>query len=164
MHDPELLILDEPLSGIDPIGRQELLELFQRLAAQGKCLLISSHELEALEKLTNHVAIMARGRVAAVGTLQQIRDLLDDHPISVRIEVANPREVARLLIQLADAVAVEVEASSTALIVKARNPKRFFAAFGKLVVEEKLEVRGLEPLDESAHAILGYLLGGSGKT
>ena len=164
LHDPELLILDEPLSGIDPIGRQELLELFQRLAAQGKCLLISSHELEALEKLTNHVAIMARGRVAAVGTLQQIRDLLDDHPISVRIEVANPREVARLLIQLADAVAVEVEASSTALIVKARNPKRFFAAFGKLVVEEKLEVRGLEPLDESAHAILGYLLGGSGKT
>ncbi len=164
LHDPELLILDEPLSGIDPIGRQELLELFQRLAAQGKCLLISSHELEALEKLTNHVAIMARGRVAAVGTLQQIRDLLDDHPISVRIEVANPREVARLLIQLADSVAVEVEASSAALIVKARNPKRFFAAFGKLVVEEKLEVRGLEPLDESAHAILGYLLGGSGKT
>ena len=164
LHDPELLILDEPLSGIDPIGRQELLELFQRLAAQGKCLLISSHELEALEKLTNHVAIMARGRVAAVGTLQQIRDLLDDHPISVRIEVANPREVARLLIQLADSVAVEVEASATALIVKARNPKRFFAAFGKLVVEQKLEVRGLEPLDESAHAILGYLLGGSGKT
>ena len=87
LHDPELLILDEPLSGIDPIGRQELLELFQSLAAQGKCLLISSHELEELEKLTNHVAIMARGRIAAVGTLQQIRDLLDDHPLSVRIDV-----------------------------------------------------------------------------
>src|SRR5205807_8144340 len=72
LHDPELLVLDEPLSGIDPIGRQGLLELFRSLAAQGKCLLISSHELEALEKLTSHVAIMARGRVAAVGTLQQI--------------------------------------------------------------------------------------------
>ena len=66
MHDPDLLILDEPLSGIDPIGRQELLELFRELAAQGKCLLISSHELEELEKLTDHVAIMARGRIAAV--------------------------------------------------------------------------------------------------
>src|SRR6185295_5860122 len=86
LHDPELLVLDEPLAGIDPIGRQELLELFQSLAAQGKCLLISSHELEALEKLTNHVAIMARGRVAAVGTLPQIRDLLDNHPLSVRID------------------------------------------------------------------------------
>ena len=95
LHDPELLILDEPLSGIDPIGRQELLELFQSLAAMGKCLLISSHELEALEKLTNHVAIMARGRVAAVGTLPQIRDLLDDYPLSVRIDVDRAREVAR---------------------------------------------------------------------
>src|SRR5205085_12425322 len=95
LHDPDLLILDEPLSGIDPIGRQEFLELFQSLAAQGKCLLISSHELEALEKLTNHVAIMARGRVAAVGTLPQIRDLLDDHPLSVRIDVDRARDVAR---------------------------------------------------------------------
>jgi len=164
LHDPELLVLDEPLAGIDPIGRQELLELFQRLAAQGKCLLISSHELEALEKLTNHVAIMARGRIAAVGTLQQIRELLDDYPVSVRIAVEQPREMARLLMDLPDAVAVEVDAKSSSLVVKARNPKRFFAAFGRLAVAERIEVHSLEPLDESAHAILGYLLGGSGKT
>lgn len=164
LHDPELLVLDEPLSGIDPIGRQELLELFQQLAKQGKCLLISSHELEALEKLTNHVAIMARGRVAAVGTLQQIRDLLEDHPIAVRIEVDEPREAARLVLGLPEAVGVEVEAAANALVVRARHPQRFFAAFGRLVVEAKLEVRTLQPLDESAHAILGYLLGGSGRT
>jgi ABC-2 type transport system ATP-binding protein len=166
LHDPELLILDEPLSGIDPIGRQELLELFQSLAAQGKCLLISSHELEALEKLTNHVAIMARGRVAAVGTLPQIRDLLEDHPLSVRIDVAHPREVARKLLAILEVLAVDVDAKvdSPGLVVKVRYPKRFFQAFGRLVVEERLEVRRIEPLDESAHAILGYLLGGSGKT
>ena len=168
LHDPDLLILDEPLSGIDPIGRQELLELFQALAAQGKCLLISSHELEALEKLTNHVVIMARGRIAAVGTLQQIRDLLDDHPLSVRIDVANPRAVATLLLALPEVLAVDVAPKHTeggeAVVVKARNPKRFFEQFGRLVVEHDLDVRRLEPLDESAHAILGYLLGGSGKT
>jgi ABC-2 type transport system ATP-binding protein len=169
LHDPELLILDEPLSGIDPIGRQELLELFQALAAQGKCLLISSHELEALEKLTNHVAIMARGRIAAVGTLQQIRDLLDDHPLSVRIDVAQPRAVARLLLAVPEVLAVDVAPKlsgepTEAVVVKARHPKRFFEQFGKLVVEHALDVRRLEPLDESAHAILGYLLGGSGKT
>jgi ABC-2 type transport system ATP-binding protein len=166
LHDPELLILDEPLSGIDPIGRQELLELFQSLAAQGKCLLISSHELEALEKLTNHVAIMARGRVAAVGTLPQIRDLLEDHPLSVRVEVDRPRDLARLLLGIPEVQAVDVggQAEASGLVVKARNPKRFFQAFARLVVEEQLEVRRLEPLDESAHAILGYLLGGSGRT
>ena len=162
LHDPELLVLDEPLSGIDPIGRQELLELFQQLAAQGKCLLISSHELEALEKLTNHVAILARGRVAAVGTLQQIRDLLNDHPIAVRIELDRPREAARMVLSLAETVGVEVDGG--AIVVRARHPQRFFAEFGRLVVAERLEVRALEPLDESAHAILGYLLGGSGRT
>ena len=168
LHDPDLLILDEPLSGIDPIGRQELLELFQALAAQGKCLLISSHELEALEKLTNHVVIMARGRIAAVGTLQQIRDLLDDHPLSVRIDVSNPRDVARLLLALPEVLAVDVAPKladgGEAVVVKARHPKRFFEQLGKLIVEHNLNVRRLEPLDESAHAILGYLLGGSGRT
>ena len=166
LHDPELLILDEPLSGIDPIGRQELLDLFRSLAAQGKCLLVSSHELEALEKLTSHVAIMARGRVAAVGTLQQIRDLLDDFPLSVRIDVDRPRDLARLLLTLPDVLAVDVtdRAGPAGLVVKARNPKRFFEQFGRLVVEERLAVRALDPLDESAHAILGYLLGGSGRT
>jgi ABC-2 type transport system ATP-binding protein len=166
LHDPELLILDEPLSGIDPVGRQELLELFQSLAAQGKCLLISSHELEALEKLTNHVAIMARGRIAAVGTLPQIRDLLDDHPLSVRVEVDRTRDVARLLLAVPEVIGVDVETGGDApgLVVRARHPKRFFEALGRLVIEEQLDVRRVEPLDESAHAILGYLLGGSGRT
>ena len=163
LHEPHLLILDEPLSGIDPIGRQELLEVFQSLVAQGKCLLISSHELEALEKLTNHVAIMARGRIAAVGTLPQIRELLDDHPVSVRIDADRPRDVARLLLTLPDMLAVDVS-DAEGLVAKARNPKRFFEQFGRLVIEQGLEVRRLEPLDESAHAILGYLLGGSGRT
>jgi ABC-2 type transport system ATP-binding protein len=166
LHDPELLVLDEPLAGIDPIGRQELLELFQSLAAQGKCLLISSHELEALEKLTNHVAIMARGRVAAVGTLPQIRDLLDDYPLSVRIDVDRVRDVARLLLAVPEVLGVDVDTkgNTPGLVVKARNPRGFFEAFGRLVIEEQLEVRRVEPLDESAHAILGYLLGGSGRT
>ena len=164
LHDPELLILDEPLSGIDPVGRQELLDVFRSLAAEGRCLLVSSHELEALEQLTSHVVIMARGRVAAVGTIRQIRDLLDDHPISVRVEVDRPREVARLLVGLTEVVGVDVEPATDSLVVKARNPKQFYSHFGRVVVEEQLDVRRLEPLDESTHAILGYLLGGSGRT
>src|SRR5260370_27890560 len=69
VHDPELLILDEPLSGIDPVGRAEFLALFRELAEQGKCLLVSSHELDELQQLTEHVAVMARGRIAAVGSV-----------------------------------------------------------------------------------------------
>ncbi|HZU37533.1 MAG TPA: ABC transporter ATP-binding protein, partial [Gemmataceae bacterium] len=106
VHDPELLVLDEPLSGIDPIGRLEFLTLFRKLAERGKCLLVSSHELEELEKLTDHVAIMARGRIAAVGTIAQIRDLLDDQPLSVRIAGEDARELATALLAIEDVVGV----------------------------------------------------------
>lgn len=95
LHDPPLLILDEPLSGIDPVGRQEIVQLFLDLAAQGKCLLVSSHELEELEKLTEHVAIMARGRIAAVGSVASIRDRLEDHPLSIRVELAPAFQIGR---------------------------------------------------------------------
>ncbi len=159
VHDPALLVLDEPLFGIDPIGRRESLELFRDLAAQGKCLLVSSHELEELEKLTDHVAIMARGRIAAVGTLARIRDLLDDHPLTVRIDADRPRQLAAQLLALDDVVGVEVD-DGASLRVQARNPRRFFRALTRLVLEEGYEVAHLEPLDDSAHAILGYLLGG----
>src|SRR5205085_5071656 len=78
LHDPDLLVLDEPLSGIDPVGRRELVALFRSLAERNKCLLVSSHELDELEKLTDHIAIMSRGRIAAVGDVADIRSRLDD--------------------------------------------------------------------------------------
>jgi ABC-2 type transport system ATP-binding protein len=159
IHDPDLLILDEPLSGIDPIGRQESLTLFHQLAARGKCLLVSSHELEELEKLTDHVAVLAHGRIAAVGTLAQIRDLLDAHPLSVLVGCDQPRQLAGALLELPDVVGLEL-VDGDSVIVRARNPRQFFHHFAGLVLEEQIEVRHLEPLDDSAHAILGYVLGG----
>jgi ABC-2 type transport system ATP-binding protein len=165
VHDPELLVLDEPLSGIDPVGRQEFVTLFRRLAEQGKCLIVSSHELEELEKLTDHVAIMARGRIAAVGTLAEIRELLDDHPFSIQVECAgheDSRSLAQAILGLPDVEGVEMT-DLAGVIVRARNPRRFFRDFAGLVLEENLDVRRLETLDDSAQAILGYLLGGRGR-
>jgi ABC-2 type transport system ATP-binding protein len=159
VHDPEVLILDEPLSGIDPIGRQEFQTLFRELASRGKCLLVSSHELEELEKLTDHVAVMAQGRIAVVGTLARIRDLLDEHPLSVLVASDQSRSLAAALLGLPDVTGVEVGERDT-LIVKARNPQRFFRDFAGLVLEENYQIGHLETLDDSAHAILGYLLGG----
>jgi ABC-2 type transport system ATP-binding protein len=158
LHDPDLLILDEPLNGVDPIGRQELLTLFRQLADQGKCLLISSHQLEEVEKLTDHVAVMARGRIAAVGTLLQIRDMLDDLPASVLLVAHEPRRLAGLLLQLPDVIGVELGAGDR-LVVRTRQATRFFREFTRLVLEEAVAVRHLEALDDSAQAILGYVLG-----
>jgi ABC-2 type transport system ATP-binding protein len=162
LHDPELLLLDEPLSGIDPIGRRESVELFLRLAGQGKCLLVSSHELEELEKLTDQVAIMARGRIAAVGTLTRIRDLLDEHPLSVRLACDQPRKLAEALLGLEEVVGVDL-GEGDGLVVRARSPRRFFQRLSELVLDEGFDLRHVETLDDSTHAILGYLLGGSRK-
>jgi ABC-2 type transport system ATP-binding protein len=109
---------------------------------------------------------MARGRVAAVGTLVQIRDLLEDHPLSIRIEMDHPRELARLLLTIPEVLAVDVtpKGDNPGLELKVRHPKKFFESFTQLVLAEQLDIRRIEPLDESAHAILGYLLGGSGRT
>ncbi len=159
VHDPEILILDEPLSGIDPIGRQEFIVIFTKLAARGKSLLVSSHELDELEKLTDHVAVMSHGRIAAVGTLAQIRDLLDDHPLSIRVGTDDPRRLAGALLGLPDVVGVDFPSADT-LLVRARNPRRFFREFGGLILDEGFDIRHLETLDDSAHAVLGYLLGG----
>ena len=162
LTNPALLVLDEPLSGIDPVGREELLELFRGLADQGTGLLVSSHELEELEKLTSHVIVMARGRIAAVGTLQQIRDLMDDFPLSVRIDVTEPNVVAKGLLGIDGVVGVDVGDES--VTVRAKHPAQFFRDFGRYAAAEMLDVKRLEPLDDSAHAVLGYVLGGSGKT
>jgi ABC-2 type transport system ATP-binding protein len=174
LHDPDLLILDEPLSGIDPVGRAEFIDLFRALAERGKCLLVSSHELDELRKLTDTVAIMARGRIAAVGTVAQIRDRLDDQPLRIHIAVhpsdnghlpaERQRELATQMLALPDVIGVDLldlqpEATACGVIVRARNPQRFFRDLSRLVLDELLEVCHLQALDDSAQAVLGYLLG-----
>jgi ABC-2 type transport system ATP-binding protein len=171
LQDPPLLVLDEPMSGIDPVGRQEFVTLSKELAARGKCLLISSHELDELEKLTDHVAIMARGRIAAVGTLGQIRDRLDHHPLSIRIEIVRSegaevgRDLAAALLRQPDVIGVELaedvrpEEGVHRVLVRARNPQRFYRDLARLVVEEGYEVTHLQTLDDSTEAVLSYLLG-----
>ncbi len=162
LHDPELLILDEPLSGIDPVGRRELLALFRDLAEQGKQLLISSHELEELEKITSNVAIMTRGRLAAVGTLDDIRHQLDDRPHTVRIDTVAPLVLAKQLLDMPEVLGLE--RNDTGVFVRVAKLRSFNEAFSKAVAEHGWPVSRFEPLDDSAHSILGYVLGGSGKT
>src|SRR5207244_12070915 len=108
-------------SGLDAIGRRQPISHFLKLAAQGKCLLISSHELEELEKLTDHVAIMSHGRIAAVGPLTQIRDLLDNHPLSIRVATDQNRKLAAALWDFEEGAGVDREGDE-ALIVRPRQP------------------------------------------
>jgi ABC-2 type transport system ATP-binding protein len=158
LHEPSLLILDEPFAGIDPVGRQHFMRLFRGLAARGRCLLVSSHELDEVEKLTSHVALMAHGKLVGAGTLTGVRDLLDHHPLRVQITVREPRRLAALLWRLSDVRGVEVREEGE-VIVRALAPRRFLQSLGSLILEERIDVESLRTLDDSADALLRYVQG-----
>ncbi|MBI4583787.1 MAG: ABC transporter ATP-binding protein [Planctomycetes bacterium] len=166
-HDPPVLILDEPLAGIDPPGRLELLDLFRRLRDGGKTLVISSHILEEIEACTEQIVLMAQGRVLVSGTVRSIRDLMDDHPLTVRILCARGRELARELVQLPAVLGVSLargadeNGGESELTVKVHGPEAFFRRFPRLVLEKGFEVKAFEPLDASIAAIFDYLITGS---
>jgi ABC-2 type transport system ATP-binding protein len=159
VNDPPVLLLDEPLSGIDPGGRRDVSEQLETLAERGKTILVSSHILVETEHLADAVLIIARGRIVATGTLAEIRSLLDDRPLTVEIACDRSRELAALLVEVADVRGVEVRGDN--LIVRTRNPARFFALVNELVVEHGLEVQKLQTLDAGADAVFGYLQQGA---
>ncbi len=155
VHDPWLLLLDEPLSGIDPGGRREINELLFRLAGQGKTILVSSHILVEIEQLSNSILMMSRGRIVACGTLAEMRSLMEQRPSLVEIVADPARQLAALLAAYPDVQGVEIRDHS--LIVRTRNPLQFFARVGDLVCEHGIEVRRMQSLDTGADAVFDYL-------
>ncbi len=155
VHDPPVLLLDEPLSGIDPGGRKEINELLVRLADAGKTILVSTHILVEIEQLADTILVISRGRILASGTLAKIREMLDDQPLTIEIAATPLRRLAALLAEFAEVRSIEIQ--DDALIVRTAAPARFFAALGDLVLEHGLEVRRLQTLDAGADAVFGYL-------
>jgi ABC-2 type transport system ATP-binding protein len=155
VHDPWLLLLDEPLSGIDPGGRREINELLFRLAAQGKTILVSSHILVEIEQLSNSILMMSRGRIIASGTLAEVRNLMQMRPMVVEIVAEPARRLAALLAE--NPIVQSVEVRDHALTVRTRNPQQFFGEIGELVCQHGIEVRRLQPLDAGAEAVFDYL-------
>ncbi|MEX0678545.1 MAG: ABC transporter ATP-binding protein [Pirellulales bacterium] len=155
VHDPWLLLLDEPLGGIDPGGRREINELLLRLAGQGKTILISSHILIEIEQLAHSMLMMSRGRIIASGTLAEVRDLMRYRPLVVEIAAEPARRLAALLTENPDVLGVEMR--DGALVVRTRNPRVFFDRLGQLICEHGIDVRRLQTLDAGADAVFDYL-------
>ncbi|MBX7167299.1 MAG: ABC transporter ATP-binding protein [Pirellulales bacterium] len=155
VHDPEVLLLDEPMNGIDPGGRRDFGRLLVKQAELGKTILLSSHILVEVESLADSILMLARGRVIASGTLAEVRNLIDDQPFTVQIVAEPPRKLAALLV--GDLEVRSVEVRGDAVTVRTRNPLQFFARLTDLVIEHRLEVRKLQTLDTGADAVFGYL-------
>jgi ABC-2 type transport system ATP-binding protein len=130
VHDPELLILDEPLSGMDPIGRRKTIRLIREWARSGKSVLVSSHILHEIESMTANILLINQGRILAEGNVHQIRDLIDEHPHTVFIKAAQPRALARELLAENDVLSLKFE--EEALVVQTAKPDGFYARLTEL--------------------------------
>lgn len=156
-HDPQLLILDEPLNGTDPVGRARMMEVIRGLPAREVSVIVSSHILYEVERLTDRVVLINHGKAIASGLIQEIRRLIDEHPHTVKIETPRPRELAA---QLAgqDHIA-EIGFDGEMLTVRTRDPERFYTELPGIVVGAGIPVRAMESPDDNLEAVFRYLVG-----
>ncbi len=158
VHDPELLILDEPLTGLDPVGRREVLELVRALASDGRVVIVSSHILHEVEAITREIVIIHHGRVLASGDITQIRALIDEHPHHVSIHCSDPRRLGSALLASDDVVSVAVGNEPGTLVVETAKPDAFYGRVADLVLAEGIAVKRLTSLDDNLQAVFGYLV------
>ena len=157
IHDPDLLVLDEPLSGTDPVGRHELMDLIQELGKEGKSVLVSSHVMHEVQAMTARFLLIYGGRVLAAGDVHEIRRLLYEIPHKIRIVCDGPRELAGHLAHQASVDGVQVDGNE--LWVTTREPRELFALLPELTKRTGVSVRELGSDDESLDAVFEYLVG-----
>lgn len=159
-HDPKLLVLDEPLTGSDPVSRRHLNDVVKQMAAKGVRVIFSSHILHEVEALTEEVLVLSRGRLVARGKVGAIRALIDEHPHRVRLGVSDPRTFAREVIHEKGVVSVRFGPAPDALVVETRDPDRFHERVPQLCLEKGLRLTHLSSPDANLQAVFDYLFEG----
>ena len=155
LHAPDLLILDEPFNGMDPEARLQLMDMLRGLADAGHRILVSSHILGEVAQLTDRILLLFRGRLLAEGSVAEIRELLDRHPVELRVVSDSPDAVARWAVGQSELVALRLEEGATVLAV--RNPRSFLPRFQSAVLSGEVPLRSLDPLDLNLDAVFQYL-------
>jgi ABC-2 type transport system ATP-binding protein len=159
-HDPDFLLLDEPLTGVDPMARADILARIEALAKAGKTVLISSHVLYEVEALTEEILVIYRGQVLAEGNVFEIRRLIDKRPHRIRLDCEKPREVAKLMAG-ADHV-VHLGLDATGVMIETTDPDRCYDELAATIVEHGVAVSQLTSPDNNLSAVFDYLTTGRG--
>ena len=156
VHDPELLILDEPLSGMDPIMRRRTIRQIKEWARAGKSILVSSHILHEVEAMTSNILLINNGRILAEGNVHQIRDLIDEHPHTVFIRAAEPRRLARTLIEEG---VISMRFEPGALVIETERPDAFYARLTDMAASgEAGVIEEVTSPDDNLQAVFKYLV------
>lgn len=158
-HEPEIIILDEPLNGLDPLGRRKIIRLIKEYSSEGKTIIVSSHVLPEIEAMTRKIVLIHQGKVFAQGDIHYIRDLIETHPHIISIKCSNPRELASKFIHEDYVLSVHFDSEQDSLLVETRNRDKFFALLPPLFVNFKIEVQEITSPDDNLQAVFDYLVG-----
>ncbi len=161
VHDPVVLMMDEPLNGLDPRQRKQMISLFHELGNRGKSVLVSSHVLEEVERLGSHVIVIAKGRLAAQGDFRAIRSLMDNQPLRFRVVCTNARRVAASLVERSAVIGCSV-ASDTEIEITTDDAKVFRRAIAAVCRNVGARLEEVAPLDEDLESVFRYLVGAGG--
>src|SRR5688500_6156755 len=157
VHDPELLILDEPLTGMDPLMRRRTIRLIKDWARAGKHIIVSSHILHEIESMTSNILLINNGRILAEGNVHQIRDLIDHHPHSVFIRAEHPRALAQRLLAADDVISVRFD--DRAVVIETAKPDAFYTRLTEMAASgEAGAIEEVASPDDNLQAVFKYLV------
>ncbi|MGD0464837.1 MAG: ABC transporter ATP-binding protein [Tepidisphaeraceae bacterium] len=158
VHDPDVLFLDEPMAGTDPVARRDLMDIIQRLAGEGKSVVVSSHVLHEVQSLTPNIILLNHGRLLAEGHFRQIRDLIDTHPHHIVLICDHCRNLATRLVAWEDVEGIKVLPGDKGLMVETRSPDAFYARLPQLSLENGLLINEVYSDDDNLEAVFRYLV------
>lgn len=164
-HNPSVLVLDEPLNGLDPMARAEIIRLFRQLADAGMFLVISSHILHEVDMMSDSVVLIQNGYIVAEGEVHGVRDEIaeiSEHPIQILIRCDRPQVLAARLFEHEHTVEARIHTDGKGLFVKSRRPDEFYLLLNKVITEQKLEVESVAPVDDDLNAVYQYLIASDG--
>jgi ABC-2 type transport system ATP-binding protein len=159
VHDPQLLILDEPLSGMDPIGRRKTIRLIREWGRAGKSIIVSSHILHEIESMTSNILLINNGRILAEGDVHQIRELIDEHPHTVYVRAADPRRIARELLGEAGDDVRSLRFEPGAVVIETGKPDAFYARVTDMAASGEFgAIDEVTSPDDNLQAVFQYLV------
>ncbi|MGB4705475.1 MAG: ABC transporter ATP-binding protein [Candidatus Saccharicenans sp.] len=158
-HDPDILILDEPLNGLDPLSKRRIIKLIKEFRAAGRTIVVSSHVLPEVEALTSEIILIHHGKILARGDVHFIRELLDTHPHKIRIQSPAFRLLARLLAVEDYILNITFEPERQAVVFETHHRDHFFNRLNELLLEHGLDIEEITSPDDSLQAVFDYLVG-----
>jgi ABC-2 type transport system ATP-binding protein len=163
-HHPRVLVLDEPLNGLDPMARAEAMTLLKALAAEGLHVIISSHILHEVDRISDRVVLLSHGYVVAEGQIQGVRDEVRDQPLQVLVRCPTPQRLASLAFQQDHVVEAKLQDDGGGVLIRTREADQFYRLLNRLVVEHDIEVEAVAPADDDVESVYQYLIGREGGT